>query len=66
MHLPPDATTLVSRFIARRVTYILSKDIYKHRRASKEDANVWLAKGGIWSDDVISVWALGSTDSGVS
>ena len=48
------------------VTYILSKDIYKHRRASKEDADVWLAKGGIWSDDTISVWALGSTDSGVS
>ena len=42
------------------------KDIYKHRRASKEDADVWLAKGGIWSDDTISVWALGSTDSGVS
>ena len=40
------------------ITYILSKDIYKHRRASKEDANVWLAKGGTWSDDV--------TDSGVS
>ena len=48
------------------ITYILSKDIYKHRRASKEDADVWLAKGGIWSDDTISVWALGSTDSGVS
>ncbi len=48
------------------VTYILSKDIYKHRRASKEDADVWLAKGGTWSDDSISVWALGSTDSGVS
>ena len=48
------------------ITYILSKDIYKHRRASKEDADVWLAKGGMWSDDIISVWALGSTDSGVS
>ena len=48
------------------ITYILSKDIYKHRRASKEDADVWLAKGGIWSDVTISVWALGSTDSGVS
>ncbi len=48
------------------ITYILSKDIYKHRRASKEDADVWLAKGGAWSDDTISVWALGSTDSGVS
>ena len=48
------------------ITYILSKDIYKHRRATKEDADVWLAKGGTWSDGTISVWALGSTDSGVS
>ena len=48
------------------ITYILSKDIYKHRRANKEDADVWLAKGGTWSDETISVWALGSTDSGVS
>ena len=48
------------------ITYILSKDIYKHRRATKEDADVWLAKGGTWSDGSLSVWALGSTDSGVS
>ena len=48
------------------ITYILSKDIYKHRRAGKEDADVWLVKGGTWSDDNISVWAMGSTDSGVS
>ena len=50
----------------KNITYILSKDIYKHRRATKEDADVWLAKGGTWSDDTLSVWALGSTDSGVS
>ena len=48
------------------ITYILSKDVYKHRRANKEDADVWLAKGGTWSDGTISVCALGSTDSGVS
>ena len=48
------------------VTYILSKDILRHRRASKEDADVWLAKGGSWSDGAVSVRALGSTDSGVS
>lgn len=48
------------------ITYILSKDIYKHRRARKEEADVWLAKGGTWSDDTLTVWALGSTDSGVS
>lgn len=49
-----------------KTTYILSKDIFRHRRASKEDADVWLAKGGSWIDDRISVRALGSTDSGVS
>ena len=48
------------------LTYILSKDIYKHRRAHKENADVWLAKGGTWSDGTLSVWALGSTDCGVS
>ena len=48
------------------ITYILSKDILRHRRASKEEVDVWLAKGGSWSDCRISVKALGSTDSGVS
>ena len=48
------------------ITYILSKDILRHRRAAKEDANVWLAKGGAWTDGTLSVWALGSTDIGVS
>ena len=47
-------------------TYILSKDILRHRRANKEDADVWLAKGGSWSDGLVSVKAAGSTDSGVS
>ena len=49
-----------------KTIYILSKDILRHRRASKEDADVWLAKGDSWSDGVVSVKALGSTDSGVS
>ena len=48
------------------ITYILSKDIFKHRRASKEEADAWLAKGASWSDELVSVKALGSTDSGVS
>ncbi|UKK49996.1 MBL fold metallo-hydrolase [Prevotella sp. E13-17] len=48
------------------IIYILSKDIYRHRRAQKEDADVWLAKGGTWTDGTLSVWASGSTDSGVS
>lgn len=54
------------RKLRGNITYILSKDIYKHRRASKEDADVWLAKGSTWSDGQVSVWATGSTDSGVS
>ena len=46
--------------------YILSKDILRHRRAAREEADVWLAKGGTWSDGRVSVTATGSTDSGVS
>ena len=48
------------------ILYILSKDILKHRRAYKEEADVWLAKGGEWRDDAVQVTATGSTDSGVS
>ncbi len=47
-------------------TYILSKDILRHRRAGKEDADVWLAKGGVWEDGNVKVTATGSNDSGVS
>lgn len=46
--------------------YILSKDILKHRRAKKEDADVWLGKGAVWEDGLIRVTATGSNDSGVS
>ncbi len=48
------------------VTYVLSKDIYKHRRADRSAGDVWLAKGGAWSDGRVDVRAMGSTDSGVS
>lgn len=47
-------------------TFILSKDILRHRRAARHEADVWLAKGGIWSDKNVKVTATGSTDSGVS
>ena len=33
------------------VTYILSKDILKRRRAQKEDADVWMVKGTVWEDE---------------
>ena len=52
--------------LKHNIIYILSKDILKHRRANKEEADAWLAKGASWSDDRILVKALGSTDSGVS
>lgn len=48
------------------ITYILSKDILRHRRAQKEDADVWMAKGAVWQDENLRVTATGSNDSGVS
>lgn len=36
-------------------TYILSKDILKRKRAQKEDADVWMAKGSVWEDENIKV-----------
>lgn len=46
--------------------YILSKDILKHRRAQKDEADAWLGKGAMWADELVHVTATGSTDSGVS
>lgn len=48
------------------ITYILSKDILKRRRATVTDADVWMAKGSIWADENLRVIATGSNDSGVS
>lgn len=48
------------------ITYILSKDILKHRRARRDEADAWLAKGASWQDGHIQVAATGSNDSGVS
>ena len=48
------------------ITFILSKDILKRRRAQKEDADVWMAKGATWEDEYLKVTATGSNDSGVS
>lgn len=48
------------------ITYLLSKDILKHHRAEKTDADAWLAKGATWQDANITVFATGSNDSGVS
>ena len=48
------------------ILYLLSKDILKHRRARREEADVWMGKGAAWEDGNIRVVATGSTDSGVS
>ena len=52
--------------VKANITYLLSKDILKHRRAGREEADIWLAKGGSWQDGLIQVNAAGSNDSGVS
>ena len=46
------------------IRYILSKDILKRRRARKEEADEWLAKGGTWQDECLHVTATGSKDRG--
>lgn len=51
---------------AGKCTYIMSKDILRHRRAAKDEADAWLGKGASWHDDLLNVTATGSTDSGVS
>lgn len=50
----------------QRHTYILSKDILRRRRATADEADVWMAKGATWHDENIHVIATGSNDSGVS
>lgn len=48
------------------ITYLLSKDILRHHRTSRDDADVWMAKGSVWQDENVQVTATGSNDSGVS
>lgn len=50
----------------QNITYLLSKDILRHRRAKPEEADAWLVKGTTWEDENILVHATGSNDSGVS
>jgi L-ascorbate metabolism protein UlaG (beta-lactamase superfamily) len=47
------------------ITYILSKDILRHKRAAADDAT-FLRKGEVYDDGLLKVKAYGSTDSGVS
>lgn len=48
------------------ITYILSKDILRHRRASKEATSHWLVKNDVYKDDLLYIKAFGSTDAGIS
>lgn len=45
---------------------ILSRDIYRRRRAGTEGVTAYLRRGESYRDDLITVHAFGSTDSGVS
>ena len=65
-HFTKDIFAWRTSYPSVKFTYILSKDILKRRRANKEDADVWMAKGAEWEDDNIKVYATGSNDSGVS
>ena len=47
------------------IIYIFSKDILKHRRATREDAT-YINKGDVYEDPNIRIEAFGSTDVGIS
>lgn len=65
-HFTKDILLWKGQYAETTFTYILSKDILKHRRTTKEKADVWIVKGGRWKDENINVIAAGSNDSGVS
>lgn len=65
-HFTREIFSWKERYPSCSFTYILSKDILKRRRAQKEQADVWLAKGGRWENGLLKVTATGSNDSGVS
>ena len=65
-HFTREIFSWKEQYTSTNFTYLLSKDILRHRRAEKEEANAWLAKGGTWEDENLKVFATGSTDSGVS
>ena len=65
--------TSVMRFFSWRQCYphtsftnILSKDIFRHNRCQKDEADVLMVKGKSWCDKNIKIVAAGSNDSGVS
>ncbi|MDO4210641.1 MAG: MBL fold metallo-hydrolase [Bacteroidales bacterium] len=65
-HFTRDILQWRSEYPSAIFTYILSKDILRHRRAQRDEADVWMGKGAEWSDGYLHVVATGSNDSGVS
>jgi len=67
-HFHPDHFTpeiMEWKSIKTDITYVLSKDIFKHRRLESDSAH-WLVKGETYEDEEIRIKAYGSTDVGVS
>lgn len=65
-HFTRDILRWRSEYPSAIFTYILAKDILRHRRAQRDEADVWMGKGAEWSDGYLHVVATGSNDSGVS
>lgn len=65
-HFTRDILQWRSEYPSAIFTYILAKDILRHRRARRDEADVWMGKGAEWSDGYLRVVATGSNDSGVS
>lgn len=60
-----DYKTFHEKGTKNEITYVLSNDILKRKRASKGDAN-FIRKGKTYSDENIQIDAIGSTDVGCS
>lgn len=65
-HFTRDILQWGSEYPSAIFTYILAKDILRHRRARRDEADVWMGKGAEWCDGYLRVVATGSNDSGVS
>ena len=63
-HFNPEILSLPVPHGEKKV--ILSRDIYRRRRAGTEGVTAYLRRGESYRDDLITVHAFGSTDSGVS
>lgn len=54
-------------FMGPHMRYVLSADIRRKNKILRDDVRIaWVHRGEMYEDDNIRVWALGSTDVGVS